>query len=246
VLHSALQQALKTGIITRNPASPTSPPKQPIKEMAILNESQISQFLVTAIGHRWEALYHLAIITGMRQMEILGLKWVDLDWVKQTIKVERQLERPDGKSGVHFSAPKTRLGRRTIALGGKTIQVLQNHYERQQEQRLKASDDWTEYDLIFTNRNGGPIHPRNLLRNFKQLLDESGLPAIRFHDLRHTAASLMLNNGIPPIVVSRRLGHSKASITLDIYGHLIPSMQAQAADLMDELVTPIAVQLENV
>ena len=93
--------------------------------------------------------------------------------------------------------------------------------------------------MIFTTRNGTPIHPRNLLRDFKDLLHNAGLPEIRFHDLRHTAASLMLNHGIPIIVVSRRLGHAKPSITLDVYGHLIPSMQVEFAEMIDTLVTPI-------
>lgn len=100
-----------------------------------------------------------------------------------------------------------------------------------------------ENGLIFTNSLGGPIDPRNLLRNYKQLLRDAGLPAIRFHDLRHTAASLMLNAGIPVIVVSRRLGHARASITLDVYGHLIPTMQSEVAEKIDELVTPVPVEL---
>jgi integrase len=209
-------------------------------EMTILNESQVSQLMVAVINHRWEALFHLAIVSGAREMELLGLKWTDLDWIKQTLKIERQLVRPDAR-GEMFSAPKTRLGKRTIALGSKTIEMLRKHYERQQDERRAAGEAWKEYGLIFTTSNGTPIHPRNLLRDFKKLLSDAGLPIIRFHDLRHTAASLMLNSNIPPIVVSRRLGHAKASITLDVYGHLIPSMQTEAAEKIDELVTPIPV-----
>jgi integrase len=241
VLHSALQQATLTGMISRNPASYAQLPREPANEMAILNESQVSQLLVAANGHRWEALYHLAIVTGMRQMEILGLKWTDLDWLRQTLKVERQLIRPDG-NGVEFSSPKTRYGKRSIALGGKTVDVLRAHLLYQQGEKTAAGEAWIETGLIFTNSLGGPIDPRNLLRNYKQLLRDAGLPAIRFHDLRHTAASLMLNAGIPVIVVSRRLGHAKASITLYVYGHLIPSMQSEAAELIDQMVTPVAVE----
>jgi integrase len=229
---------VQTGMLGRNPTSFADPPKEPNSEMAILDESQVNQLLISIIGHRWEALFHLEIVTGMRQMELLGLKWTDLDWIRQTIKVERQLDRPDG-NGVHFSDPKTKYGKRSIALGDRTIQVLRNHYECQEAVREAAGAKWIEHELMFTTIHGTPIMPRNLLRDFKILLRKAGLPVIRFHDLRHTAASLMLNNGIPPIVVSRRLGHSKASITLDIYGHLIPSMQAEAAELIDELVTPI-------
>lgn len=244
LLHSALHQAVKTSMIVRNPAGLAVPPKEPVREMAILNESQVSQLLVAAKGHRWEALYHLAVVTGMRQMELLGLKWSDLDWIKQTLKVERQLARPDG-NGVKFSAPKTRYGRRTIVLGRKTIEVLRTHYEHQQAERLSAGEAWQETGLIFTTGNGTPIHPRNLVRDFKQLLKDAGLPSIRFHDLRHTAASLLLNQDIPVITVSRRLGHARASITLDVYGHLIPSMQSEVAELIDDLVTPVAVKLDQ-
>ena len=211
---------------------------EPMNEMMILNESQVNQFLVAAFGHRWEALFHLAIVTGMRQMELLGLKWDDLDWIRYSIKVERQLVYTD-KNELRFSALKTRFGKRSIELGEKTIGRLHSHYEQQQALRRKAGDMWVENGLIFSNRHGGPINRRNLQEVFHNLVKDAGLPKIRFHDLRHTAASLMLNNGIPPIVVSRRLGHSKTSITLDVYGHLIPSMQTEAAHLIDDLVTPI-------
>ena len=243
-LHSSLNQAVTTGMLGSNPASFVKPPKEPATEMAILNESQVSQLLVAAHGHRWEALFHLAVISGMRQMELLGLKWSDLDWIRQTLKIERQLARPDG-DGIKFYAPKTRYGKRSITLGMKTIEILRKHYEHQQVERLSAGDVWQEYGLIFTTSKGTPIHSRNLLRAFKKLLQDAGLTPIRFHDLRHTAASLLLNQGIPVITVSRRLGHAKASITLDVYGHLIPSMQNEVADMIDDLVVPVAVQLDE-
>jgi integrase len=238
VLHSALAYAVDTGLIPRNPVAATIPPKEPAKEMRILDESQVSQMLLAAKGSRFEALLQLAVTTGMRQMEILGLTWSDLDWVNQILKVERQLVRSRGK-GISFAPPKTKFGRRTLDLGSKTIDVIRIHYQRQHEERQSAGEKWRDHDLIFTNRYGGPLHHRNLLRDFKIILGEAGLPEIRFHDLRHTAASLMLNHGIPLIVVSRRLGHARPSITLDVYGHLIPSMQAEAAQKIDELVTPV-------
>ena len=183
-------------------------------------------------------------LEGQRISKAFDTQKEGLDWIRQTLRVEPQLSRPDG-NGVQFSAPKTRFGKRTIALGSKTIEVLRAHYERQQVIRITAGDGWQEYGLIFITSQGSPIHPRNLLREFKKLLRDAGLPDIRFHDLRHTAASLMLNNNIPPIVVSRRLGHAKASITLDVYGHLIPSMQTEAAEKIDELIMPVVVQLEK-
>ncbi len=244
VLHSALQQAVRLGIINRNPADIAHPPKEPTKEMKILDESQISQLMISLRGHRWEALYQLAVVTGMRQMELLGLRWADLDWIRQTLKVERQLDRSHG-NGIQFSAPKTRYGKRTIALGVRTVAILRAHAERQQVVRINAAEKWQEHDLIFTTSLGGPINPSNLLKEFKKLLQEVGLPSIRFHDLRHTAASLMLNHNIPPIVVSRQLGHARASITLDIYGHLVPGMAAEVAEIVDEYVVPVAVELKQ-
>ncbi len=244
LLHSALEQAVKVGLATRNVTHAAIPPKPPVKEMAILEESQISQLLVAAKGGRFEALLHLAVATGMRQMELLGLKWTDLDWVKQTLKVERQLERSTSDQ-VKFALPKTNQGRRTLALGNQTMTVLRKHYERQNEERKAAGVGWKEFGLIFTTKVGTPLNYRNLLRDFKLLLKAAGLPELRFHDLRHTAASLMLTHDIPVIVVSRRLGHAKPSITLDVYGHLIPSIQAEAAQKIDELITPVEIQSQD-
>jgi integrase len=239
VLHSALEYAVKSGLANRNVLDAVIPPSQPTKEMKFLDEGQVSQLLITARGSRMEALIHLAVSTGMRQMELLGLKWTDLDWIKHTLKIERQLIRSDS---VQFAQPKTRTSRRTVVLGENAIRILRRHNELQNEERMRAGDAWKEYGLIFTSVMGTPIHYRNLMRDFKNLLFAAGLPEIRFHDLRHTAASLMLNHGIPVIIVSRRLGHARPSITLDIYGHLIPGMQEEAAQMIDELITPVEFQ----
>jgi integrase len=238
IIQSALSHATKTSLIPHNPASLTIPPREPTSEMKILDESQVSQMLVAAFGYRLEALYYLAVTTGMRQSEILGLMWTDLDWINQTLRIERQLVRPEATE-VMFAPPKTKSGKRMIALGNKTIEVLRNHYENQNDERMAMGERWVENGLIFTTSVGTPIHARNLIRFFKKLLKEAGLPEIRFHDLRHTAASIMLNHGIPVIIVSRRLGHARPSITLDVYGHLIPSMDEVAAQKIDELVTPV-------
>ncbi len=241
VIRSALSRATKLGIITRNPASVVILPRKPANEMKIYDENQVNQLLVAAIGHRLEALFHLAVISGMREMELLGLKWKDLDWLNQTLKVERQLLRPHGE-GIQFSSPKTKYGKRTLKLGSKTIEALRKHCELQQQDRIKASDQWQELGLMFPNHYGGPLEFRNLIRDYKKLLQDAGLPPIRFHDLRHTAASIMLSHNVPVIVVSRRLGHSKPSITLDIYGHLMANAQNEVADLLDEVITPIELQ----
>jgi integrase len=158
--------------------------------------------------------------------------------------VQCQLKRGDHENG-YYTSPKTKAGKRSINLGVVTITHLRTSYERQRLERLSAGERWKENDLIFPSTIGTPMDQQNLSKTFKLFLQTTGLPKIRFHDLRYTAASLMLNHGISPIIVSRRLGHSKVSITLDTYGHLMPEMQNEAADLMDELVTPVMIDLHQ-
>jgi integrase len=242
VLHKALGQSVKLGMIGRNPTDAVTPPRYQPVEMKSYDESQVNQMLLAARGDRYEALYHLAVVSGMRQSELLALKWSDLDWQERTLKIQRQLKRRDLKAG-YFTDPKTKAGKRCINLGAETIRKLRIHYEIQRLERGKAGDRWEENDLIFPSTIGTPLDQYNLLKRFRNLISKAGLPKIRFHDLRHTAASLMLNHGVPIIAVSRRLGHSKVSITLDTYAHLFPGVQSGAADLMDELVTPVDIDL---
>ncbi len=243
VLHRALNQAIKRGLIGRNPADGVTVPRQVQAEMKIWEESEITRFLIAIKGNRNEALFHLALKTGMRQGELLGLKWSDLDWTKGILRVQRQVQRINNK-GFLFSEPKTRAGRRSIQLGEFTLQVLREHYKRQGLEKALAGDRWAENDLVFPSSVGTPIDQRNLQRTYASLVKKAGVQKIRFHDLRHTAASVMLNHGIPVIVVSRILGHSRPSITLDIYGHLIHDMQVEAARIMDDAITPLEVSFE--
>jgi integrase len=178
----------------------------------------------------------------MRQAELFGLKWADLKWNSGTLYVLRQVQRVNGEAW-QFVEPKTRSGRRTVKLGEETLHRLRLHLEQQEQLKKIAGNRWQENDLIFPTSVGSPGDPSSLRKDFIRILMNAGLPLLRFHDLRHTAASIMLNHGVPVIVVSRRLGHAKASTTLDIYGHLLHEMQDEAARLMDELVTPQAVDL---
>ena len=149
-------------------------------------------------------------------------------------------------AGWRFAEPKTKSGRRTVLLGEATLQLLREHRDLQQRQILIAGERWQEHNLIFTSSVGTPCDPSNLRKDLLKVLEAAGLPKIRFHDLRHTSASLMLNNNVPVIVASKRLGHAKPSVTLDIYGHLYHEMQGDAARIMDELVTPIRVEMAEV
>ena len=245
VLHRALEKAMQYDLVIRNPAHGAAQPKYAHKEMTVLDEYQVPQFLIAARGSSYEALYHVAIKTGMRQGEMFGLKWTDLQWQSGTLLVQRQIKRVPG-SGWQFAEPKTNAGRRTIRLGEGTLQALRIHRERQERQKKGANGGWKEHGLIFPNSVGTPGDPSNLRKDFLRILQSAMLPKLRFHDLRHTAASLMLNNGVPPIVVSRILGHAKPSTTMDIYGHLLSNMQGEAARIMDELVTPIVIDMEEI
>lgn len=244
VIHRSLSQAVKLGLLGKNPDDATTPPRAIHPEMQFYDEVQVTQLLVTAKGDRNEVLYYLALYTGMRQAELLALRWSDVDWEKKTIRVMRQLRR-DFREGEFFTSPKTKAGKRTVLLGGNGIAKLREQLHLQYQERAFIGDRWQDYDLIFPSSVGTPMDHSNLVKNFKRLIRLAGLPEIRFHDLRHTAASLMLNHGVAPIIVSRRLGHSRVSITLDTYGHLMPELQSEAADLMDELITPIPIELHT-
>jgi len=244
VIHRSLSQAVKLELLGKNPDDATTPPKAIHPEMQFYDEAQVIQFLITAKGDRNEALYYIALYSGMRQAELLGLRWADVDWQKKTIRVQRQLRR-DFRKGDFFTSPKTKAGKRTILLGVNGIAKLREHWQLQNQERAIVGNRRQEYDLIFPSSIGTPMDHSNLVKNFKRLIRLAGLPEIRFHDLRHTAASLMLNHGVPAIIVSRRLGHSRVSITLDTYGHLMPELQSEAADLMDELITPIQIELHT-
>lgn len=200
ILHRALEKAVRYGLINRNPAHGAALPKYKQAEMQILDEGQVGRLLIATQGSPYQALYHLAITSGMRQGELFGLKWADLQWGSGTLHIQRQVQKVPGV-GWSFVEPKTRSGRRTIKLGEGTLQVLREHKERQALMIALAGDRWKENDLIFPTSVGTPGDRSNLRADFRKILKSTGLPLIRFHDLRHTAASLLLNHGVPVIVV---------------------------------------------
>ncbi len=239
IIHASLNYSLKYGLIPSNPDSFTDPPKPKKKEMKYLNIEEVKKLLQVAKenNNRNYALYYLAIVTGMRQGELLGLQWKNVDLERGIITVNQNLKRLP-KGNLVFGKPKTKTSIRSITIGQETIEVLRIHKEMIERERYNESinDLWKEMDMVFPSTIGTPIDPTNLLKKFRQLLKRVGLPKFRFHDLRHTSASLMLNNGVDVLVASRRLGHSRPSITLDVYGHLLSSMQDSVASKMDELV----------
>lgn len=244
VLHHALRQALKTGLIIRNPADAVIRPRLVRKEMKTLNDTQIRNLLLASQGTRLETLLYVAVTTGLRMGEIIGLKWEDLDMTARTLQIRRQVQRQKGK-GLLECELKTKSSRRLVVLGESTIEKLKSHFNEQQTQRQLIGDRWTEKGLIFPNTLGKPMEHNRLLKEFKEILSIAGLPIIRFHDLRHTAATLMFQMGINPKVVQEMLGHSDVNLTLNTYTHSLQSMQMEASNKMDLLVTMIEVQQMN-
>ena len=240
VIHRALEQALKWGLVGRNVADAVTRPRFKKKEMKTLDDNQARSFLSSLKGTRYDAFFWVAITTGLRQGELLGLKWADVDWRNRCIHVQRQVQRLS-HGGLSFVPPKSASGNRTIVLGNAVLDKLREHMEYQDTEKSFAGKDWQEFDLIFPSDVGTPSDHRNVYRAFKILLKKAGMPDIRFHDLRHTAATLLLQQGVNPKVVQERLGHSDVTLTLNTYSHVMPSMQDDAAEKLDQLLVPMKI-----
>lgn len=235
VIHRALEHAVRYGLVARNVAKLVDPPQARHFEMAVLSVEQVHRLLDAAGGPPLEALIAVAVSTGMRKGELLALQWSAVDVERRVISVKGTLQRVDGE--LRMVQPKTRKSRRQVELSDFAVAALRRHKAAQAQQRLLVGSDWNANDLVFPNVYGRPQEGWHLVYSrFYRLLDKAGLPRIRFHDLRHTAATLMLSRGVHPKIVSEMLGHSTIAITLDLYSHVTPTMQRQAADAMDELM----------
>jgi integrase len=219
----------------RNVASLVHSPSPLHTEMKVLTPAQSVAFLGACRGESLEAMYWLALSTGMRRGELLALKWEDLDLETARLSVRRSLGR--STHGIVIDAPKTTKGRRSIKLIASAIAALRAHRKRQLEARLVAGPEWRESGWVFTTSIGTTIDPRNLALDFRRMLTKAELPALRFHDLRHSAATTALLQNVHPKIVSEMLGHAKVSITLDLYSHVLPDMQDQAAQRIEAALT---------
>jgi integrase len=237
LLRRALGQAERWNVIPRNPAALVDPPRAERSEVDPLGPEEIDQLLAAAQGDPLEALYVLAVTTGLRQGELLGLRWQDVDLGAGSLAVRQQVQRTPG--GWAFTEPKTAGSRRVVRLPRIAVDAVSRHRVDQVERRLAHGLDWTDHDLVFPNSRGAPIERQNLARrSFKPLLARAGLPPIRFHDLRHTAATLLLAKGVHSKVVQERLGHSSIGVTMDVYSHVLPSIQNEAVDALDRHFGP--------
>jgi integrase len=232
VLRIALGRAVKSGRVIRNVASLVEPPARKTAERRPLTAGQARAFLALVAEDRLAALYSLAIATGMRQGELLALRWedVDLDGGRLTIRHTLRLGTRD------LAEPKTERARRTLRLGADSLVALREHRRRQLEERLAAGRRWVDGDFVFTTSIGTPLDSRNVTKAFQRVLAQAGLPHQRFHDLRHACATLLLEDGEDLGVVSRILGHSQIATTADVYAHLTPAMLERSAARMDAIL----------
>jgi integrase len=231
VLGAALKQAVRWQMVVRNVAELVSGPKVQNREMQVLSPEQARRFLAACAGEPLHTLYLLALSTGLRRGELLALKWDDIDLEEGRLSVRRSLGR-SSTQGIVIAEPKTPQGRRSVRLSEPIVAALRAHRRRQLEQRLSAGPEWRESGYIFTTSIGTTLDPRNLGIDFKRMLTKAKLPLIRFHDLRRSAATIALSQDVHPKIVSEMLGHSRISLTLDVYSHSLPNLQTEAGDKM--------------
>ncbi len=225
ILYSAYKQAIRWQLVTRNPVEATDPVREQPREMTLWEPRQAARFLDTAREHRLYAFFYLGMATGLRRGELLGLRWRDIEG--SMIQVRQTFVKVGGK--LILSTPKTRKGYRTVALSPDVLEVLLLHRQRQEAEQAALGVYWPETDLVFTSEVGTLLNPDNLKRVRNNLMDKAQVPRVRLHDLRHLHASVAIKGGMDAKVLADRLGHSRASFTLDRYTHLFESQKAKSA-----------------
>ncbi|WP_258359403.1 site-specific integrase [Moorella sulfitireducens (nom. illeg.)] len=234
VLHKALETAVNLDMIPRNPADKVQPPSPEDTEITPLTEEQVARFLDAAKGNRFEALFITVLGTGLRRGEVLGLRWEDIDLQNGLLTVQRTLEAAKGK--LKFVPPKTKTSKRTISLPSSVVEALKKHRIQQMQHKLRLGPMYQDQGLVFPSETGTPLNPDNLDRYFKPILKKAGLPDIRFHDLRHTHATLLIKRGEDIKMVSQRLGHSDVAFTIRVYHHVMPNVEREAMLRFDEVL----------
>jgi len=231
VLHGSLRQAVRLRLISRNPSADLMLPKVRRPEIKALTDEEIGAMLAAAEGRPVAVPLLVLVSLGVRRGELLALQWADVDLEARSASVRRTLE--ESSAGVHLKQPKTARSSRTIALPASTVAALRAHHAAQQRARLAAGKAFNKLDLVFPGRDGEPWKPSTFAAACRRVFKKAGLTC-RLHDLRHTHATMLLRQGVHPKVVQERLGHANVSITLDIYSHVAPNMQQEAAEKIDE------------
>lgn len=234
VLREALQQGIRWQLISRNPADATEAPRPSRQERRTLDADQAAKLIEATKGKRIYIPVLLAITTGMRRGEILALRWEDVDFRAMTLAVRQSVSQT--KAGLSFKQPKTPKGRRVVALPSLAVEALRRHRAEQAQERLLLGPAYGEGNLVCARGDGSPWAPDSFTVAFKAFVRGSGLLRVRFHDLRHSHATELLRQGIHPKVVSERLGHSSVGFTLDVYSHVLPDIQQDAASKFDTAI----------
>ncbi len=234
VLRTALGLATRWDLVSRNVARLVDPPRIERKPINPFTPDEAREFLGAVRGHRLEALFSVALALGLRQGEALGLRWDDVDYVAGTLSVRYQLQRIEGK--LTLVPPKTKRSTRTLVMPTMIVDRLREHEKRQVSEKLWAGSKWQESGLVFANRFGGPTQARRVIEQFHQALAEAGIRRVRFHDLRHSCATLLLVQGVSPRVVMDVLGHSEIALTMNVYSHVVPELQREAAQRMQAIL----------
>jgi len=233
MMHRALSDAVRWELIAKNVCKAVEPPRRAHYEFTALSVEQAGKLLAAAKGHSLEALWVVALTTGMRRGEILALKWIDIDFAQGSLQVHRAFTRAKGQRYIE-SEPKTEKSRRSILLAPPVVEILRQHRARQLNAKQQAGEAWQERDLVFCTAVGTPLNPNKVLERFKTLLKKAGLPHIRFHDLRHSTATILLKMQTHPKIVQELLGHSRIAETLDIYSHVLPTIQGDAMNKLND------------
>jgi integrase len=233
-LLSALNEAVRRRLIAHNPAVHARLERTERPKPRVWDADTVGAFLSAVHADRLYALFHLAVLRGLRRGELCGLRWVDVDLDAGVLHVRQQIVQLG--YAVALGSPKTRSGTRSVALDVGTMGALRDHRRRQRDEQGVAASAWVDSGLVFTREDGTALHPEYVTRHFARLVRRADLPMIRLHDLRHTAATLALAAGVEMVVVSRQLGHSSLSITADTYTHVLPVVAADAAERVAALV----------
>ncbi|WP_258372080.1 site-specific integrase [Curtobacterium sp. MCBD17_019] len=230
VLRTLLDDAVRDGLLGRNPAAVVKRPSVERQDARWLNPVEMRRLLDALDGSRYHSIVEFLSRTGLRRGEALALRWSDVDWAQRQIRVRGTLSRAGGRLVV--TEPKTERSRRTVPISAPVARILDEQRSRQAADRLDAEELWQPDGFVFASATGGPIDPRNVLRAVTTAAERAGLEGVTVHSLRHTAASTMLNGGVPLTAVSESLGHSSVAITGDIYGHVAPELQRAAFDVL--------------
>ena len=233
LINNSLKKAERWELVKRNVASLVDRPKAFKSELKVWDVEEVKSFLATAQDSRYYIAFLLALTTGMRQGEILALRWKDIDFNNNILAVKQTLSHTGNKI---IPGAKTKAGLRSITLPTETVNALVKHKKMIQYEKKMTEVLYNDYDLIVCTNVGTPCNPRNLSRSFYSLIEKSKVSRIRFHDLRHTHATLLLKQGIHPKIVAERLGHATIRITLDTYSHVLPTMQLETANKINELL----------